>query len=72
LAKIVAEISGGNPEVVVRTGGLAPEYTAENSLLLSEMSGYEFSDVRSCIRELYEWYGARESSIDAQSLRFDE
>lgn len=72
LAKIVAVVSGRNPEVVVRTGGRAPEYTAENSLLLSEMSGFEFLDMRSCIRDLYQWYAARESSIDTQSLRFDE
>lgn len=72
LAAIVAEVSGRNPEVIVRNTGMAPEYTADNSLLLTEIGGHDFSDTRSSIAELYEWYAARRESSDAESLRFDE
>ena len=72
LAGIVAEVSGRNPEVIVRTKGLAPEYTADNWLLLNEIGGCDFSDMRSSIAELYEWYAARQQSIEIKSLRFDE
>ena len=72
LADIVAEISGLNPEVIVTTGGLAPEYTADNALLLNEIGGFAFSQVPACIKELYGWYLSQEGNIDRESLRFDE
>jgi GDP-L-fucose synthase len=72
LASNVVEASGRNPEITVRARGLAPEYTADNSLLLNEIGEYEFSDMRACIGELYTWYAARHQNIDMQSLRFDE
>ncbi len=72
LAGIVAEVSGHHPEVIVRASALAPQYTADNSLLLNEIGGYDFSEMRSCISDLYEWYSTQQRSIDAESLRFDE
>jgi UDP-glucose 4-epimerase len=72
LAAVVAEVSGGNPEVIVRNTRLAPEYTGDNSLLRNEIDGCDFSDIRFSIAELYEWYAARQQSIDVESLRFDE
>lgn len=71
-ASIVAEVSKQTPEVIVKSNGRAPEYTGDNSLLLSEIGEYEFADKRSCIGELYAWYAAQEESIDTQLLRFDE
>jgi GDP-L-fucose synthase len=71
LAGIVAEVCGQNSEVTVKTSGLAPGYTADNSLLLNEMGGYEFSDIRSCINDLYTWYVGQKQTIDFESLGFD-
>ncbi len=72
LADLVAEVSGRNPQIVVRDPGLAQEYSADNSLLLSAVSPYQFADTRKCIAELYEWYATREHSVSLESLRFDE
>jgi UDP-glucose 4-epimerase len=72
LAGTIAEVSGRNPELIVTTGGLAPEYTADNALLLNEIDGYTFSKMPACIKELYTWYMGREWDIDRESLRFDE
>ncbi len=72
LARIVAEVSGANPAVTVTTGGMGPEYTADNSRLLAEMGDYQFWDMRSAISDLYSWYTQHESMIEAVSLRFDE
>jgi GDP-L-fucose synthase len=72
LAAIVAEVSGRNPEVIVRTGGLAPEYTADNGLLLNEIGGHAFPKMPDRIKELYTWYLSQERDIDRESLRFDE
>jgi UDP-glucose 4-epimerase len=72
LAHIVADVSGSNPTVSVSTGGMGPEYTADNSRLLAEMGNYKFWDMRRAISDLYSWYEQHESMIDAASLRFDE
>jgi len=72
LADLIADVSRRNPEVIVRTGGLAPEYTADNALLLNEIGGFAFSKMPACIKELYTWYMGQEPGIDRESLRFDE
>jgi UDP-glucose 4-epimerase len=72
LAHIVADVSGSNPTVSVSTGGMGPEYTADNSRLLAELGNYKFWDMHRAISDLYSWYEQHESMIDAESLRFDE
>ncbi|HMD18489.1 MAG TPA: NAD(P)-dependent oxidoreductase [Terriglobales bacterium] len=73
LAKIVARVSGCNPnsDISVMTEGMGPEYSADNSRMLTEMAGYQFWDVEDSIRDLYTWY-ERNGAIDIESLRFDE
>lgn len=72
LADIVAKVSGCHPEVIVRTSAKAPEYTADNALLLSEIGGYAFTELPACINELYAWYAGQEQRIDRELIRFDE
>lgn len=71
-ASLVAKVSGRNPRIIVRHDGLAPEYTADNSVLLNEIGGFEFCEARSSIRELYNWCASQEREITVESLRFDE
>lgn len=71
LARIVAQVSGRNPNVSVLTGGMGPEYSADNSRMLTEMGGYQFWDLEGSIRDLYAWY-ERHEVFDVESLRFDE
>jgi UDP-glucose 4-epimerase len=70
-AGMVAEASGRKQEVIIKTGGSAPEYTADNSLLLNEIGDFRFSKMPSAVEELYAWYASREQSIEGESLRFD-
>ncbi|MGA3210747.1 MAG: NAD(P)-dependent oxidoreductase [Terriglobales bacterium] len=72
LAAMVKEVSGKNPEICVRQGGLGPEYSGDNSRLLTTMGGYDFRDVRSAVAELYDWYRDHTELFDIESLRFDE
>jgi len=72
LARIVAEISGRHAPVSVTTGGMGPEYTADNSRLLAEIGEHRFWDAPRAIADLYSWYQHHESMIDAGLLRFDE
>jgi len=72
LARMVAEVSGCNPSVSVMHGGMGAKYTADNSRLLAEMGDYQFWDLRRAIDDLYSWYKRQQSTLEAESLRFDE
>jgi len=72
LAAMVAGVSGVNPAIVVKNEGMAQEYTGDNSQLLRELNGYEFSDMRECIGELYSWYATNKHLVDLSQLGFDE
>jgi GDP-L-fucose synthase len=71
IARVSAQISGQNPAVSVMAEGMGPEYSADNSHMLTEMGGYRFWDLQDSIRDLYSWY-ERNEVIDVESLRFDE
>jgi UDP-glucose 4-epimerase len=71
LARLVATASGQNPEIVVNMPGMAPEYSGDNGLLMSEMGGYQFRDPADCIGELLEWYKGIKNEIQPALLRFD-
>jgi len=71
IARISAQVSGRNPNVSVMTEGMGPEYSGDNSRMLTEMGGYQFWDLEGSIRDLYVWH-ARNDDLDVESLRFDE
>jgi len=71
IARVSAQVSGRNPSVSVLTEGMGPEYSADNSRMLTEMGGYQFWDLEGSIRDLYAWY-ERYEGIDVESLKFDE
>jgi hypothetical protein len=68
---VIARVSGRNPNVSVLTEDMGPEYSADNSRMLTEMVGYQFWDLEGAIRDLYAWY-ERYKVLDVESLRFDE
>jgi GDP-L-fucose synthase len=72
LAQMVAEVSGRNPSVSVIRGGIGAEYTADNSRLLGQVGEYQFWELPLAIKELYSWYQRQQSTLDIESLRFDE
>jgi GDP-L-fucose synthase len=71
IARISAQVSGRNPNVSVMTEGMGPEYSGDNSRMLTELRGYQFWDLEGSIKDLYAWY-ARNNDLDVESLRFDE
>ncbi len=71
LAQIIAQVSGRNPNVSVLTKGMGPEYSADNSRMLTDMGGYQFWELEGSIKDLYAWY-ARHEGIDVELLKFDE
>jgi hypothetical protein len=71
LAKIVAEVSGRNPETIVREPGLGTEYSGDNTRLMAAMGGFRFTEMRESVGRLYAWYEAHKQEIDPALLRFD-
>jgi UDP-glucose 4-epimerase len=71
LARIVAEVSGCNPSILVMHGGVGGEYTGDSSRLLAEMGEYQFWNARSSVAELYAWYAASFPPVDSTALELD-
>ncbi len=71
IAAVSAKVSGRSPDVSVMSGGMGPEYSADNSRMLTEVGGYQFWGLEDSIRDLYAWY-ERYEGLDVESLRFDE
>jgi UDP-glucose 4-epimerase len=71
IARVSAQVSGRNLNVSVLTEGMGPEYSADNSRMLTEIGGYRFWDLQDSISDLYAWY-ERYEKLDVESLRFDE
>lgn len=72
LARVVASVSGKNPQIIVGQPGLAQEYTADNARMLEELGDYRFREFSDSIGELYAWYTANQKGIDVKHLHFDE
>jgi UDP-glucose 4-epimerase len=76
LAQLISQVSAeagskSSPRLSILNEGRGPEYSADNSRMLTEMGGYQFWDLRDSIRDLYAWY-QQQDGIDVESLRFDE
>ena len=71
LAKLVAEVSGRDPEIRVTEKGMGAEYSGDNTRMLSEIGSFEFTPIRTAVEQLYGWYAAHRSEIDERALRFD-
>lgn len=68
LAKMVVEISGKNLPIYVCIEGLGKEYTADNTALLNDMGGFEFTQIKKAIELLYQWYEQHEEEIELYHL----
>ena len=71
LARIVADVSGRNPEIVVREPGLGTEYSGDNARLMAALGGFRFTEMRESVGRLYAWYEAHKHDVDPALLRFD-
>jgi len=71
LAKVVAAVSGRNPEIVVRESGLGTEYSGDNARLMAAMGGFRFTEMAESVGRLYAWHEAHKEEVDPALLRFD-
>ena len=59
LAEKIIKASGNDLGIKIETKGLGREYSGDNSLLLQEMGGFEFTPIDDSIKDLYSWYMER-------------
>jgi nucleoside-diphosphate-sugar epimerase len=71
LAQMVGEVSGRNPEIIVRKPGLGMEYSGDNTRLMAAMGGFRFTEMRESVGRLYAWYEAHRQEVDPALLVFD-
>ena len=70
LANIVLEVSGKDLPIYVCKEGFGNEYTSDNSKLLKELGGFEFTPTKIAIEKLYNWYKEKEEIIDIYQLLY--
>jgi GDP-L-fucose synthase len=68
LAKVIIEISGKNLDIKIRQNGSGKEYSGDNSLLLQELTEFQFTPIRQSIESLYAWYQEHRHLIDKAQL----
>lgn len=56
LAKLVKNVTGIGEEIEVKNSGLGKEYTANSTLLESELGSFSFTPTEQAITELTSWY----------------
>lgn len=68
LAVMVRDTLGKDCDIIVKESGWKPEYTGDNTRLMSEMGGYQFLGFEEAIRRLCDYYKANIQEIDADKL----
>lgn len=70
ICEYVKEISGKDLKVFVGKTGLAKEYTADNTRLMEEIGGYEYTSMKKAVEKLYQWYVSNKDQIDIYHLLY--
>jgi len=68
LAHMIQEVSGRSSEIRIREDGWQPEYSGDNSRLMSEMGTFPFADKKQTIVKLLEYYEAHIQDMDEKQL----
>ncbi len=63
LAEKVIKISGKKLDIIIKTERPGREYSGDNSLLLSELKGFQFCPIDASIKALYDYYNSNEAPL---------
>lgn len=72
IAELVREICGKDVEIRIGRPGMGPEYTGDNRRLRDEIPGLSFTDIRTAVGRLRDYYSSCRGRIDRESLLFDK
>ena len=56
IAQVIAKTHDKDESVLIKQEGLNPDYSADNSRLISEFGPVEFTKLETAVQELYDWY----------------
>ncbi len=68
LAEKIIKISSKNLDIIIKAEGPGREYSGDNSLLLNELKGFEFTSIDESIKALYDWYDLNKHIIEKDKL----
>ena len=68
ICQIVLQISKKDLPIYICKEGLAKEYTASNSRLMTELNHFEYTSIENAIQQLYDWYVTHENHIELYNL----
>lgn len=71
IAKKIANISKSHPKIFIKNKGLGKEYSCDNSRLMAELKGLEFTNLDQSIIELFDWYRKNMKYINEDKLKND-
>lgn len=72
IANKINQVADEQSEIIVKHQGLNAEYSADNSRLLEEIGGFNFTPFDQVIRELYFWYKSNLDKINKAEIIKDE
>jgi UDP-glucose 4-epimerase len=70
LAEVIRDVHGQDVPIVVKEEGRRAGYTGDNSLFQNEFGPFEFTDIRTSVSELYDWY-VNSSGIEFRPEMFE-
>jgi len=70
LANIISEIAHNKTDVAVNNIEIRKEYSGDNSRLVEELGGFEFTPIEQALELLYNWYQNNKQIIDETKFHF--
>lgn len=68
LAHMINEVSGLHREIQIAKDGWQSEYSGDNSRLLAEIGGFQFTDKKKSIEEMWNYYAEHIDEFDERQL----
>ncbi|MGD0817811.1 MAG: NAD(P)-dependent oxidoreductase [Methanomassiliicoccales archaeon] len=72
LAHLIREVTGADVPIQVAQEGFKPEYSGDNSRIMEEMQGFEYTPLRAALEMLRDHYLDSWASIDSNLLLHDK
>ncbi len=72
IAQLINECSIYKSEIILNHEGLNYQYTGDNSRMLENIGGFEFTSYKDSIGELYRYYYQNMDKIDSQMIKADK
>ncbi|MCU0641427.1 MAG: NAD(P)-dependent oxidoreductase [Candidatus Margulisbacteria bacterium] len=72
IAALVLKIAGKELPIKIAQPGLGSEYSGDNGRLKRELKGLKFTPLETAVRNLYDWYAARQDKLNKECLLSDK